>query len=70
MLLDNLDDDKRIFCTVKGAADRLEVHPDTIRRWADKEHLPSFRHPVNNYRVFFIQDLEQMKWKIILGEDL
>ena len=46
------------WLTVGPMAKKLGVHPDTIRRWARIGKLKTIRHPVNNYRLFLIQNLE------------
>jgi excisionase family DNA binding protein len=57
-----------LLYTVKMAAEFLNVHPDTIRRWADSGVLISQRHYVNNYRVFFLADLMELRCKIEDGK--
>lgn len=46
------------WLTVKELAKRLSVHPDTIRRWAKRGRIECIRHPVNNYRLFLLDDFE------------
>ncbi len=46
------------WMTVNEIAKELSVHPDTIRRWEKKGRIKCVRHPVNNYRLFLIQNLE------------
>ncbi|MAV90466.1 MAG: MerR family DNA-binding transcriptional regulator [Bdellovibrionaceae bacterium] len=53
-----------LLYTVKKAAEFMDVHPDTMRRWADNGEIKSTRHPINNYRVFFLADLMELRWKI------
>ncbi len=43
---------------VSELARLMGVHSDTIRRWERKGHLKSQRHPVNNYRMFKVNDLK------------
>lgn len=57
--------DFRDKLTVKELAKYLEVDPDTIRHWADQKKIRSFRHPVNNYRLF---DLSQVREDLDLKE--
>lgn len=45
------------WLTVGELAKKLSVHPDTIRRWEKKGQIDSIRHPINNYRLFFLSDL-------------
>lgn len=49
--------DKDIL-TTGGLADLLGVHPDTIRRWADKGKIKFKKHPINGYRIFNLNDFE------------
>ncbi|MCJ7457770.1 MAG: helix-turn-helix domain-containing protein [candidate division Zixibacteria bacterium] len=44
--------------TVKELAKILEVDPDTIRNWSNQKKIRCYRHPVNNYRLF---DLEEVR---------
>ncbi len=45
------------WLTVTGIAKKMAVHPDTIRRWASSGRIKCIRHPVNNYRLFLLDDL-------------
>jgi len=45
--------------TVTQAARLLDVHPDTIRRWADNGLLPSHRTPTNQRR-FLVEDIQKL----------
>lgn len=40
------------WLNVKDLAQKLRVHPDTIRRWEKKGRISCARHPMNNYRLF------------------
>jgi len=48
------------FVTVKNAAHRLGVSPNTIRAWGAAGKLPEYRHPMNNYRLYKQSDLESV----------
>lgn len=48
------------YLTVKEAALFLGVSPNTVRNWGREDKLPEHRHPVNNYRLFKRQDLEDL----------
>lgn len=50
---------KTELVNVSEAAKVLGVHPDTVRRWADKGLLKCTRHPCNKYRVFYVVELEE-----------
>jgi DNA-binding transcriptional MerR regulator len=38
--------------TVGRLAKKLGLDPDTLRSWADQKKVKSYRHPINNYRLF------------------
>jgi excisionase family DNA binding protein len=46
------------FVQVKDAARLLGVSADTIRRWDRAGKLTAVRHPINNYRLYKLADLE------------
>jgi excisionase family DNA binding protein len=48
------------FLLVKEVARLLGVSPNTVRSWADSGKLPEHRHPVNNYRLFKLKDVEKL----------
>ena len=48
------------FLLVKEVARLLKVSPNTVRAWADSGKLPEHRHPVNNYRLFKLKDVEKL----------
>ncbi len=54
------------FLLVKEVARLLGVSPNTVRTWADSGKLPEHRHPVNNYRLFKLKDVEKLRRKIEL----
>jgi excisionase family DNA binding protein len=49
------------FLLVKEVARLLKVSPNTVRSWADSGKLPEHRHPVNNYRLFKLKDVEKLR---------
>lgn len=49
---------KNDYLTVKDAALRLGVTALTIRNWDARGKLVSYRHPINNYRMFKKEDVE------------
>jgi site-specific DNA-methyltransferase (adenine-specific) len=51
--------------TIKKAAEILGVHPDTLRRWDNTGKLKTRRHPINNYRVYKLKDVENLRKKIL-----
>lgn len=49
------------WLTVASIAKKMAVHPDTIRRWASSGRIKCTRHPINNYRLFLLEDIESGK---------
>lgn len=47
------------FFALSEVADMLSVSKETLRRWDKSGKLESIRHPINNYRVYRIDDLKQ-----------
>lgn len=47
-----------LFITIKQASKILGVSPLTLRNWDNNGKLKAHRHPMNNYRVYKIEDLE------------
>jgi excisionase family DNA binding protein len=58
------------YITIKQAAKILNVTPLTLRNWDDKGKLKAHRHPMNNYRVYKIEDLEKVIQEIEMGTGL
>ncbi len=52
------------YLTVSQAADLLAVAPNTVRAWGAAGKLTEYRHPVNNYRLFKLQDVEKLARQI------
>ena len=59
------------YINIKKAAKLLHVTPLTLRNWDKNNRLKAYRHPVNNYRVYrldqiegFLRKLEGSKAKI------
>jgi len=46
------------FLTVKEVARLLGVTPLTVRNWDQRGRLIAYRNPVNNYRLYKIEDVE------------
>jgi excisionase family DNA binding protein len=46
------------YITIKQASKILGVSPLTLRNWDKTGRLKAHRHPMNNYRVYKIEDLE------------
>ena len=47
-----------LYITIKQAAKILGVSSLTLRNWDKNGQLKAHRHPMNNYRVYKIEDLE------------
>ena len=49
-----------LYITIKQASKILGVSPLTLRNWDKNSKLKAHRHPMNNYRVYKIEDLEEV----------
>ena len=52
------------YLTVKEVARLLGITPLTVRDWDKKGQLIAYRNPVNNYRLYKIEDVEELMRKI------
>jgi excisionase family DNA binding protein len=50
----------KLYITIKQAAKILGVSALTLRNWDKNGKLKAHRHPMNNYRVYKIEDLEKV----------
>lgn len=48
------------FLTVKEVSRLFGVTPLTIRNWDKRGKLTAYRHPVNNYRLYKTEDVEEI----------
>lgn len=48
------------YVTIKEAAYILGVSPLTLRNWDKNGKFPAQRHPMNNYRVYKVEDLNRI----------
>jgi DNA-binding transcriptional MerR regulator len=48
------------YITIKEAAKILGVTPLTLRNWDNSGKFPAGRHPMSNYRVYVIEDIEKL----------
>ncbi|MCC6404860.1 MAG: MerR family DNA-binding transcriptional regulator [Candidatus Yanofskybacteria bacterium] len=46
------------YLMVQEVAHLLGVTPLTIRNWDAKGKLTAYRHPLNNYRMYKVEDVE------------
>jgi hypothetical protein len=49
--------ENRKYVTIKQASYILSVSPLTLRNWDSSGKFPAQRHPMNNYRVYKVEDL-------------
>jgi excisionase family DNA binding protein len=54
----------RGYLLVKEAAALLQVSPNTIRAWGETGKIPEYRHPLNGYRLYRKEDLDQVIEKL------
>lgn len=52
------------FLSVNEVARIVGVTPLTVRNWDKKGRLAAYRNPVNNYRLYKIEDVENLMKKI------
>lgn len=52
------------YLTVKEVAGLLGVTPLTLRNWDKKGKLKARRNPINNYRVYKREDIEELVGEI------
>jgi len=48
------------FMRIREAAYHLGVCRNTLRNWCRQGKIPEYRHPVNNYRLFKVSDLDRL----------
>ena len=53
-----------LYITIKQASKILGVSPLTLRNWDKNGKLKPHRHPMNNYRVYKMEDLDQVMEEI------
>lgn len=56
------------FVTIKEASEMLSVSKLTLRNWDKSGKLFALRHPINNYRVYHIDDINKIIRQIESGE--
>lgn len=52
--------EKEIYFSIKEAAEILGVSPLTLRNWDKSGKFKAARHPMNNYRVYKLSQLEEI----------
>jgi excisionase family DNA binding protein len=48
------------YISIKDAAEILGVTTLTLRNWDKKGKLKALRHPLNNYRVYKKEDIDEL----------
>lgn len=48
------------YLTVREVARLIGVTPLTVRNWDKKGVLQAYRNPVNNYRLYLVEDVENL----------
>lgn len=48
------------YLRVKEAAELLGVAPNTIRAWGAAGKIPEYRHPINKYRLYRLDELKRL----------
>lgn len=59
-----------LYITIKQASKILGVTPLTLRNWDKNGKFKALRHPMNNYRVYKMEDLEKVIHEIEAGSGL
>jgi len=57
------------YLMVQDVARLLGVTPLTIRNWDSKGKLVAYRNPVNNYRMYKVEDVEALIRQIELSRE-
>lgn len=47
------------YLRISEAAEYLGVSPNTLRNWVNNGKIAAMRHPVNSYRLFKREDLDE-----------
>ena len=56
------------YINIKDAAKILGVSTLTLRNWDNSGKFPAGRHPISNYRVYKVEDLEAILIEIELSK--
>jgi DNA (cytosine-5)-methyltransferase 1 len=49
------------FVTIAEACKRLGIAPNTLRSWGAGGKIQEYRHPINNYRLYNLDDIDQLE---------
>jgi len=58
------------YLTIKETAKILGVTPLTLRNWDKKGKLIAYRHPMNNYRVYRQEQIDELLKKLNQRRDI
>jgi len=58
----------RDFITIRQAANMVGVSPATLRNWDRSGKLKAARNPMNGYRLYRREDLEEFLQRIAEGK--
>jgi len=59
---------EKVYINIKEASEMLRVSKLTLRNWDRGGKLTAYRHPINNYRVYKVEDLDKIIKKMESGE--
>lgn len=48
------------YVSIHDAARILKVSKLTLRNWDKSGKLKAYRHPINNYRLYLLEDIEKI----------
>jgi predicted site-specific integrase-resolvase len=48
------------FVTIAEACKRLGISPNTLRSWGAGGKIQEYRHPINNYRLYSLDDISRL----------
>ena len=56
---------KEQYLTVKEASEMLGIAPNTLRSWGATGKIDEYRHPVNNYRLYLLEDVLSLRDRLL-----
>lgn len=56
------------YLLITEASKFLGVASNTLRNWEKERRITTYRHPINNYRMYKKEDLEKLLDKIGMPE--
>ena len=58
------------YLTVKEVSRLLGVTPLTVRNWDQRGKLMAYRNPMNNYRLYKVEDVENLMKEIDQSKEI